>query len=197
VAAIAALSLVLPVAAAAQDFGVMNSAETINNGNFKLMANPIVVFGKGSADHELGVALAGGYGFGHRFDVEAKVALFDNLTFLGADAEYWLVKDKPVDVSVIGGFHLGRSDGTNSKGFDLTALASGNVADRLELYGGLDFSRVSFDDSSFSYSTLHFVPGIEYRINSKIDFVTELGLALNDDSNHYFSIGFAYYVRAR
>lgn len=197
VAAIAALGIALPVAAAGQDFGVMNSAETINKGNFKLMANPIVVFGKGNADNEIGVALVGGYGFGSRFDVEAKVALFDDLTFFGADAEYWLVNDKPVNVSVIGGFHLSRNGGSDSKGFDLTGLASGKVAERLELYGGLDFSRVSFDNSSFSYSTLHLVPGIEYKISPKIDFVTELGLGLNDDSSHYFSIGFAYYVRAR
>ncbi len=175
----------------------MNSAETINKGNYKLMANPIMVFGKGDADNETGVALVGGYGFGHRFDVEAKLAVFDNVRFFGADAEYWLVKDEPVDVSVIGGFHLGRHDGENSKGFDLTALASGQVADRLELYGGLDFSRNSFDNSGFNYKTLHFVPGIEYKIGDKVDFVTELGLALNDDSSHYFSIGFAYYVRAR
>lgn len=175
----------------------MNSAETINKGNYKLMANPIVVFGKGNADNEIGVALVGGYGFGSRFDVEAKVALFDDITFFGADAEYWLVNDKPVHVSVIGGFHLSRNGGSDSKAFDLTGLASGKVAERLELYGGLDFSRISLDNSSFSYSTLHLVPGIEYKINPKIDFVTELGLALNDDSSHYFSIGFAYYVRAR
>jgi hypothetical protein len=54
--------------AAAQDFGLMNSAETINRGNFKLTANPILVFGKGNADNEVGVAVAGGYGFGDRFD---------------------------------------------------------------------------------------------------------------------------------
>lgn len=175
----------------------MNSAETINKGNYKLMANPMVVFGKGSADNKIGVALVGGYGFGDRFDVEAKAAFFDGVTFLGADAEYWLAKGKPVNFSVIGGFHLGLNDGTDSKGLDLTGLASGQIADRLELYGGLDFSRISYNNSNFSYSTLHLVPGIEYRINSKTDFVSEVGIALNDDSSHYFSIGIAYYVRAR
>jgi len=197
IAAIAVLGLALPVAAAAQDFGVMNSAETINKGNYKLMANPIVVFGKGNADNQTGIALAGGYGFGDRFDVEAKVAFFDGVTFLGGDAEYWLAKGKPVNVSVIGGFHLGLNDGTDSKAFDITGLASGTIAERLELYGGLDFSRISFNNSNFSYSTLHLVPGIEYKINSKVDFVSEFGIALNDDSDHYFSIGLAFYTRAR
>ncbi len=64
VAAIAALGLALPVAAAAQDFGVMNSAETINKGNFKLLANPIVIFGRNGSDGETGIAVMGGYGFG-------------------------------------------------------------------------------------------------------------------------------------
>ncbi len=175
----------------------MNSAETINKGNVKLMANPIVVFGKNNADSETGVALVGGYGFGSRFDVEAKVALFSDITFIGADAEYWLVNTGPVNVSVIGGFHVVRNDGANAKGFDLTGLASGKVGERLELYGGVDFSRISIDDANFSYSTLHLVPGIEYKVSPKIDFVSEFGLGLNDDSSNYFSIGIAYYLRAR
>ena len=57
VAAIAVLGLGLPVSVAAQDFGVMNSAETINKGNFKLMANPIVIFGKNGSDGETGIAV--------------------------------------------------------------------------------------------------------------------------------------------
>ncbi len=75
VTAITALGLALPICAAAQDFGVMNSAETIRRDNFKLMANPIVVFGKDSADNEIGVAFVGGYGFTDNFDIEGKVGL--------------------------------------------------------------------------------------------------------------------------
>jgi len=198
VAAIAVLGLALPVSVAAQDFGVMNSAETINKGNFKLMANPIVIFGKNNEDSETGIAVMGGYGFGRRFDVEAKASFFDGVTFLGADAEYWLVNDKPVNVSVIGGFHIADFDGgSGEKGPDLTLLASGKVADKLELYGGLDWSRKSFDDSDFSFSTLHLVPGFEYRISPQLDLVGEFGIALNDDSRHYASIGLAFYTRAR
>jgi hypothetical protein len=197
VAAFAALMVVLPVAAGAQDFGVMNSAETINKGNFKLMANPILVFGRNNADNELGIALVGGYGLTDRFDVEAKVSVFDGVKFFGADAEYWLVKGQPVDVSLIGGFHLGRSDGLDTTGLDFTLLASGRVSDRLELYGGLDFSRNSARDFDFDYTTVHLVPGIEYRISPQVDFVTEFGIGMNDDSSHYFSIGLAYYIRSR
>lgn len=195
---IVALGLALPVSAAAQDFGVMNSAETINKGNFKLMANPIVVFGKNGSDSETGIAVMGGYGFGRRFDVEAKASFFDGITFFGADAEYWLVNDKPVNVSIIGGFHIADADGgLDAKGPDFTVLASGLVADKLELYGGLDFSRNSFDNSNFNYSTWHLVPGIEYKISSQFDFVGEFGIGLNDRAHHYVSIGLAFYTRGR
>ena len=190
-----ALAMLLPVSAAAQDFGVMNSAETINKGNFKLMANPLVVFGKDDADDEVGVALVGGYGFTDRVDAEAKVSFFDGLTFIGGDVEVWLVKHEPLDVSVIGGFHVGRADGFNTKGFDITFLGSGHVTPKLELYGGLDISRVSIDDFDDSYTTVHLVPGIEYAVSQDIDLVAEFGLGLNDDSNHYISGGIAFYIR--
>lgn len=173
----------------------MNSAETIQRENFKLMANPIVVFGKDGADNAVGVAVAGGYGFTDWFDVEGKVAFFENVTFFGADAEAWLVKGQKVDVSVIGGFHVGRQDGFNTKAFDFTFLASGRIAPKLELYGGLDFARHAVDDSDERFTTAHFVPGIEYAISSQLDFVAELGLALNDRSSHYISAGLAFYFR--
>jgi len=176
----------------------MNSAETINKGNFKLMVNPIVVFGRDGSDSETGIAVMGGYGFGDRFDVEAKVSFFDNVKFFGADAEYWIQKDKSVDISAIGGFHIADPEGGDgAKGIDLTLLASSLIADNLELYGGLDFSRNSFDNSDFNYSTWHLVPGIEYRISRQLDFVGEFGIALNDHGNHYASIGLAFYTTVR
>ena len=190
-----ALALLLPVSAAAQDFGVMNSAETINKGNFKVMANPLVVFGKDDADDEVGLALVGGYGFTDRVDAEGKVSFFDDLTFIGGDVEVWLVKHAPVDVSVIGGFHVGRAAGFNTKGLDITFLGSGHVTPKLELYGGLDIARISVDDHDDSFTTVHLVPGIEYAISQDIDFVAEVGLALNDSSNHYISGGIAFYIR--
>ena len=190
-----ALAMLLPVSAAAQDFGVMNSAETINKGNFKLMANPLVVFGRDGGDDEVGLALVGGYGFTDRVDAEAKVSFFDGLTFIGGDVEVWLLKEEPIDVSVIGGFHVGRADGFNTKGLDLTFLASGHLSPKLELFGGLDISRISIDDFDDSFTTAHLVPGIEYAISQDIDFVAEVGLGLNDNSNHYISGGIAFYIR--
>jgi hypothetical protein len=190
-----ALAVLLPVSAAAQDFGVMNSAETINKGNFKLMANPLIVFGKNDADDEFGIAVAGGYGFTDRVDAEAKVSFFDDLTFIGGDVEVWALKNDPLDLSVIGGFHVGLAEGRDAAGFDFTFLGSKHVTPRLELYGGLDIATNDIEDADDNITTVHVVPGIEYAITQDIDFVAEFGLGLNDDARHYLSAGIAFYLR--
>jgi hypothetical protein len=192
-----ALAVCLPATAAAQDFGVLNSAETINRGNFKFIANPIVFFGRDGADDEVGVAVSGGYGFTERFDVEGRLGFFDELTFIGADAEYWLVRNQPLDVSFIAGLHRGVSDSLfDTTGVDFTFLASGHATPRLELYGALDFSVNDYDEDAFDgYTTAHLVPGFEFALGPDIDFVGEVGIGLNDDSWHYLTAGLAFYVR--
>ena len=179
----------------------MNSAETINRGNFKVMASPMMLFGRHGADSQAGIALSGGYGFTDRFDVEARVGLFDDLTFVGVDAEYWLVRNDPVDVSVIGGLHVGNADddegGLDTTGLDFTFMASRPVAPQLELYGALDFAVNSFNEDFVDddYTTAHLVPGVEYAASPDIDLVIELGIGLNDDSDHYLAGGVAFYFR--
>lgn len=190
----AALVMTAPMAAFAQDFGVAESAETINVGNFKFTANPILVFT--DSEDEGGVAFKFGYGFTPRFDMEGKAAIYDGFTFFGADAEYWLAKGGGLDVSASAGFHLGRGDQRfDTTGIDLTFIASGKIAPRLDLYGALDFAFESIDDIDVNYDTVHFVPGIEYSISDDLDFVLEFGLALDDDASHYVSGGLAFYLR--
>jgi hypothetical protein len=187
--------LVLPSAARGQDFGVLESAETINKGNFKLRVSPLLIFGKDAEDNEPGVAILAGYGFTSNFDVEGGVAFFDGVTFWGANAEFWLLKEQPFDFSIAGGFHRRTGDRTaNLTGLDLTFLASGHVTRRLELYGGLDIAFEGLGDPE-DFKTFHFVPGIEYRITDNLDFVAEAGLALNDDARHYIAGGLAFYIR--
>ena len=187
--------LVLPAAAHSQDFGILESAETINRGNFKLRLSPLLVFGKEDEDDELGLAILAGYGFTSNFDIEGGVAFFDGVTFWGANAEVWLVKEQPVDFSIAGGFHHRTGDRTeNFTGIDLTFLVSGHVTRRLELYGGLDIAFEGLGEPT-DFKTFHLVPGIEYRITDNLDLVAEAGLALNDDARHYIAGGLAFYIR--
>jgi len=54
--------ILIPAAAHAQDFGIMESAETINQGNFKIRANPMFLLGRNGGDADPGVAVLAGYG---------------------------------------------------------------------------------------------------------------------------------------
>ncbi|OGB60042.1 MAG: hypothetical protein A2Y94_14195 [Caldithrix sp. RBG_13_44_9] len=191
--------------AAAQYIGVLQSAETMNRGTFKLMAAPIMVFGKDGADNEFGVGARGGYAFTERFDAEAKLGFFENGTFVGADGEYWIFggteETSALDFSLTAGLHwmFAKDNGYDNMGFEITPQLSGNVTENLELCGSLDASFESLKDVPSgvddSFTRLHLVPGIEYRLSDTVDLVAEFGIALNDNSSHYLGAGIAYYVR--
>lgn len=196
IAGVVLLSCV-PRPAAAQNF-LFNSAETLDQGNFKLGGYPVVLFGDDALgeDNTFGVAGRFGYGFTPSLDVEAKVALFDGFKMYGADAEYWLVKG-PLDVSVNGGFHLVDSDaGVDSKAIDLAGIVSGRIADRLDAYGGLSVSFESLNDvPDSSFKRVYLVPGLEYKLHENVDLVAEFGLGLTDESPNYFGAGISFYIR--
>jgi len=201
----AALGLCFALPAAAQYIGVLQSAETMDRGTFKLMAAPIMAFGKHGADDELGIALRGGYAFTEHFDAEAKLGFFENGTFVGADGEYWIYrgaeKNTGLDFSLTGGFHLmlGSDNRFDTMGFEITPQLSGHVNNRIELCGALDVSFESIQDAppmvDDSFTRLHLVPGIEYRLSDTVDLVAEIGLGLNDNSFTYAGVGITYYVR--
>jgi hypothetical protein len=202
---VAAFGLCFMLPAAAQYVGVMQSAETMNRGTFKLMVAPIMAFGKNGADDELGVAARGGYGFTDRFDAEAKLGFFENGTFAGADGELWILKGQEknagLDFSLAGGIHwmFGKKGYFDTMGFELTPLLSGHVTKTIELCGALDASFESIQDApkgvDDSFTRLHLVPGIEYRLSDTVDLVGEVGIGLNDDSFTYAGVGIAFYLR--
>jgi len=181
--------------ARAQNF-LMNSAETINQGNFKIAAFPTLMLGEGDADNQWGVSTRFGYGLTDSFDVEGKVSFFDGFKLYGVDAEVWLLRGT-ADLSVAAGFHKASVDsGTDSTAFDASALVSGHMTPRLELYGGLSVSFESLknvNDSNFT--RVYVVPGLEYKVSDEIDLLAEFGVGLNDDSPNYVSFGLAVYIR--
>jgi hypothetical protein len=175
---------------------LMNSAETINKGNFKIAAFPTLLLGEDGADNEFGVAGRFGYGFTDNFDIEGKVAFFDGLKLYGIDAELWLLKKNPIDLSVSLGAHKTDLDIVDSSAIDTALVASGHVSDNLEIYGGLNVSFESIDDVDDSdFTRAYLVPGIEYKLHQDLDLVAEFGIGLNDDSPNYVSAGLAFYIR--
>lgn len=201
----AALGVCFGLPAAAQYIGVLQSAETMDHGTFKLMVAPIMAFGKNGADDEFGAGVRGGYGFTDHFDAEAKLGFFENGTFFGADGEYWILrgkaKDTGVDGSLTGGVHWmsGNDDTYDTMGFEVTPQLSGHVNRSIELCGALDASFESVKDAPASvddtFTRVHLVPGIEYRLSDAADLVGEIGIGLNDNSLTYAGIGVAFYLR--
>ena len=194
-AALALLCCAAAEPALAQNF-LMNSAETINRGNFKIALFPAVLFGENGADSQWGVGSRFGYGFTNSFDVEGKLAFFDGFKLYGLDGELWLLKGD-VDFSLQAGGHWASvDDGFDSKALDLAGLLSGRVADKLELYGGVSVSFESLDDVPDSdFTRLYAVPGLEYKVSEQLDLVAEFGIGLNDDSPNYLAFGLAFYFR--
>lgn len=188
--------LALAPSAQAQNF-LMNSAETINEGNFKLCGFPTVLLGENDADNNWGLASRLGYGFTPSFDVEAKLATFDGLKMYGADAEWWAVKGK-TDVSLSAGGHKSDFDGGGgSTALDIAVLVSRGVGKNLEAYVGGSLSFESIDDApeGGDFKRVYLVPGIEHKLGKDLDLLAEVGLGLNDDSPNYLSFGLAYYIR--
>jgi hypothetical protein len=181
--------------ARAQNF-IENSAETINQGNFKLSAFPTGLFGRNGAPDRFGGAFRVGYGITDNFDVEAKSAFFNGFTLLGADAELWLLRGH-LDLSVSAGAHKALvSAAGDSTAIDLASQLSAHVTDRLEIYGATSVSLESLDGVPNSgFTRAYVIPGVEYKISPKLDLVSEFGLGLNDNSPHYFGLGFALYIR--
>ncbi|HEX8273119.1 MAG TPA: hypothetical protein VF615_10810 [Longimicrobiaceae bacterium] len=198
-AAALALGLLGAASAGAQDFGVMESAETIQRGNFKLVGYPVLVLGEGDADNTLGVVVRGGYGFTDRLDLEIGAAFYDGATFLGANAEYWLLRAAPgtsaLNLSVRGGVHLAQREGDDATGLDLAALTSFRLTPRAELLAALDYTHTLLDEPLDDDGALYLVPGLEYGISRNLDFLAEFGLGLDDDAPNYLSAGLAFYLR--
>lgn len=194
-----ALGLLGAASAGAQDFGVMESAETIQRGNFKLVGYPMLVLGEGEADNTLGVVVRGGYGFTDRLDAEVGAAFYDGVTYLGANAEYWLLRAVPggsaLNLSLRGGVHLAQRDGDDATGLDLAALTTFRLTPRAELLAALDYTHTLLDEPLDDDGSLYVVPGLEYGISRNLDLLAEVGLGLDDDAPNYLSAGLAFYLR--
>lgn len=190
---LAAAMFLAAVDVSAQDV-LMNSAETIKKGNFKVAVFPTVLLGKNGSDSKFGVAGRAGFGITSRFDIEAKAAFFKDLNYFGVDVEYWFVRGRSFNVSVALGGHMTNVPGAgDSSGIDTALLCSTSPSNNLELYGGLRFAFNSLKNSDYNFTLVHIVPGLEYRISAALDFLAEFGFALNDNSRNYASVGLAFY----
>jgi hypothetical protein len=178
----------------AQDV-IMGSAETINKGNLKIGVYPTVLFGKNGNNSIWGGAGRLGFGLADRFDIEAKAGFFKGLNYFGVEAEYWLVQGRSINASVaLGGHMTNRRGSADSSGIDTRLLLSTTPVANLEFYGGFKMAFDQYKNMNAGYTTAHLVPGIEYRLSADLDFLAEVGIALNNNSSSYASVGLSLYL---
>lgn len=206
VAALAALGV--GGSALAADFGVMESAEPIEPGAFKVTGFPMLV------DHGVhgddGYALAVGYGLPNDMDVEALLLQIDRATLYGADLEWNAWTADRMRFSIAGGLHAADLERRASAvGADVTAIFTYTPVARLDVNAALDAAvdNVNVDESAalppselhFSedgrYDTYYFVPGVEYEATRNLDLLAEAGVGLNGESDDYLSAGLSWYFR--
>lgn len=194
-----ALAIGLSSIGTAQDFGIMESAEIIQPGNFKLTAYPVLILGENGAGNDWGGVLRGGYGFTDRIDAELALALYDGSTLLGGNIELALLKSAAlvggIDLSARGGAHAVRNDIADAIGIDAAGILSSRLTQNLELVGSLDFGQNFYDEPFTNTNTFHLVPGIEYRVTRNLDVMAELGVGLDENAANYISAGLAWYFR--
>ena len=183
---------------AAQDFGVMESAEIIQTGNFKFTGYPVFVFGQDGRDDDVGAVLRAGYGFSPRLDGELMLGLYE-ATHLGGNLELALLQSRAatggVDVAARGGLHVVRGGVVDATGLDLALLLSSHLTPSLELVGAVDFNRRFNEGNVDDVNTLHLVPGVEFRLSRQLDLLGEVGIGLDDHASTYAAVGLAFYLR--
>ena len=188
----AALFIAFGVAPArAQNFQ-NGSAETIRNGNLRLTASPVRLFGIDGAPDKTGGAFRLGYGITDSFDVEAKSGFFNGMTLVGGDAHYRFLTG-PTSLAVSAGGHKAMlDDSVDSTALDLAAQVSHQFRPRLEIYAGPAYSRESLEGVADSgFNRWYVVPGLKWGFADKLDLLVEGGVGLNDNSPSYLTVGFA------
>lgn len=200
----AGLACALP--ARAVDFGVMETADTVIPGDFKFLAFPLAVRDGPRREVDTGINVGIGYGINEPLDVELQVGVYDDFNYFGADLEYAYRENRPLELSVGGGVHRVDSDFGHPYGFDITHIASYTTASipSLRLIGALDaayertdaYYAQSIGAKDEAYWVAYAVPGLQFRVNERVDLIGEVGVGLNNDSNDYVALGLSFYFES-
>lgn len=194
-------ALAWPAAAAAVDFGVMETADPIGRGDWKFIAYPLVIRAYPSQEQRNGVNVGFGYGASEHWDVELQFANYDDESLVGADVEFILRNGDHFDASISAAAHFGETDFGNLTGFGSTAIASYTLPGTwLTLNGALDFSVDRYDftrSGQARFGTrsdeLHLVPGLQLRVSRRVDLLGEVGIGISDDARDYAALGLSFY----
>jgi hypothetical protein len=207
IAALAGSLLALCGSAGAADFAMMETAEPITPGEFKLSGAPVLI-DRDRARNDAGFVAGLGYGLAPDVDLEAQVASYEDGTWFGGDAEWTAWRAQRMALSLGGGLHAADLDGGGSAlGADGTLILSYKPLERLALSAALD---AAVDDvnhrgtgvpagarfaSDGRYERYYAVPAVGYRLTRNLELLAEVGIGLNRDAEDYLSGGMSWYFR--
>jgi len=182
----------LCASASAQDF-LPSTARTIPSGDLRFTAYPTALFGKNGGPDRWGGAGRVGYGITDNFDVQGKAAVFNGFSLVGLDASYWIGRGD-VNLGLSLGAHKAlMQSAPDSTAVDAAWMMSTRLSRRLRFEGGMSLSLESIDHVPNSrFNRVYVVPGVNYRVSRQVDFVSRLGLGLNNNSPNYLTAGFSF-----
>lgn len=158
---------------------VFNTATTLKPGKVSLGLNPVVF------NDDFGLFLHGGIGIVNGVDLAVHYGFLNYNDYFGADLEWRLLSGKP-SLSLITGAHK-----IYDSGLDLGLNLSFPIASKFQLYTGLD-SDINFG-SGHNYSQVWLPIGVEIPLKSKMSFMFEAELPINEDAYSIFGGGLAFY----
>jgi hypothetical protein len=168
--------IVLPLFSYSQ---VFNTASTLKPGKFSIGLNPVVF------EENFGLFIHGGLGIVPGIDLAMHYGFIDTENYFGADLEWRLLSGKPA-LSLITGAHK-----YYDTGLDLGLNLSFPIASKFQLYTGLDMD-LNFGHGR-NYSQVWFPIGVEIPLKSKMSFMFEAEMPLNDYAYSIFGGGVVFY----
>jgi hypothetical protein len=168
--------LALPVLSWSQ---VFNTATTLKPGKISLGLNPVVY------NEDFGLFLHGGIGIVPGVDLALHYGFLDYDDYFGADIEWRLLSGKP-SLSLITGAHK-----HYDAGLDLGLNLSFPIASKFQLYTGID-TDINFGHGD-SYSHVWLPIGVEIPLKTKMSFMFEAEIPLNNYAFSIFGGGISFY----
>lgn len=163
----------------ATTFGqVFNTASTMKKGKLSLGLNPAYY------NDNLGLFVHGNAGIISGIDLSIKYGLLDGSDYFGTDLEWGLIQKK-LSVSLTTGVHY-----INDIGLDVSLNISTALKRDVHFYSGIDTDLELANDIDM----LLWIPiGVDLRIKSKLSFILEAEIPVNDPAFAIIDGGIVFY----
>ena len=177
---------------------IFNSANIINNKQFALSLNPMLI--NGLAEDDAGFFIQGEYGIGYGMQATSQLGLGFNETYFGIMIEKSIIRSAPM-VSFSGGIHS-----FEDIGLDFTLNFSASLNKLVSLYVGIDSDLVFAEKPNLDISTdewkkesdtkflTWFFMGTEVILGKNITLLFETEIGIAEEAYNVFGTGLKFYL---